>query len=72
MRNERRNRKGLLKMDKAKVTIQISLLEDGRIAVASTSNNHITNLGMLGVAQSMFLKGINEREKSSIVVPDIV
>ena len=56
---------------KHKVMIQIIIGEDDRVAVSSTSNNHITNLGLLGVAQSMFLKGIEEKEPSSIVIPRI-
>lgn len=51
---------------KPKVLIQIMIGEDDRIAVSSTSSNHITNLGLLGVAQSMFLKGIEENEPSRI------
>lgn len=54
---------------KHKVIIQIIVGEDDRVAVSSSSNNHITNLGLLGVAQSMFLKGIGEKESSNIVVP---
>lgn len=57
---------------KIKARITIELLEDGRIGIASTSNNHITNLGMLGVAQSMFQKAIEEPKSSPIVQPEVL
>lgn len=52
-----------------KVLIQIMLRDDDTVSVSSTSNNHITNLGMMGVAQSMFLNGVKEQEPSGIVIP---
>lgn len=57
---------------KPKVLIQIFMLDDGKIGVSSTSNNQITNLGLIGVAQSLFLKGVQETEPSRIIVPEAV
>ena len=57
---------------KPQVLVQIALLEGGKIAVTSTSTNQITNLGLIGVAQSMFLKGIEEKEAPKIIQPELV
>lgn len=61
------------KLDKPKVLIQVYLMDDGKIGVSSTSTNQVTNLGLIGVAQAMFLKGVNEspkQEESRIFVPE--
>ena len=54
-----------------RVLIQIALMNDGKIGVTSTSTNHITNLGLLGVAQSMFQKGVGNEDQSTIIKPEL-
>ena len=54
-------------MSKPQVLIQIALLEDGKIGVSSTSNNQVTNLGLIGVAQALFQKNVEQKEASRIV-----
>lgn len=56
-------------MPKNKNEILISMVEDGTIAVKTTSGNHCTNLGMIEIAKVIIsnqMQAINKEEPSRI------
>lgn len=53
---------------KAKILIQIALLEDGNVHYQSTSKNHLTCIGLIRKAESLILnfKPDEKKEESRI------
>ena len=58
-------------MDKPRVIIQVFLRNNGQVGVSSTSANHITNLGLIGVAQAIFQKQVTPEDPSRILKPEL-
>jgi len=59
-------------MNKPKVVIYIFLTDEGQVSIQTSSQNQITNLGMLGIAQSLIQKQIEVKQPSNIIVPEVL
>lgn len=54
-----------------KVKIDIVLTGDGRIGIASTSDNLVTNLGLLETAKAFFQRGMRQDTTPEIIIPKV-